>query len=406
MSRRNLRRIDYKILNSTGQLVEKVATSKESSTEFQNYSTKSTFNEMPSQSAINIKVLIQEVADTIDENPVEPGADYKDVIERLIELRKSIRSNEQTLVTETPDPILTTTILETLNVMKNYIKDATRSKRHFQMVQAKQESDAVDRKEKSLLFSIKDSKNSIEELITQFSRQPKDCSNEELMDMKSNLSSHINLVNETSKRLESISSAETNNETTTEAIQHLLERYDHLTLSKSVYIRDLNKEIDDRQVYKQKLFSESNLNIKLEKFSGYSDGIDIYTFKSKFEKLHLKTTPKHLLADLLKNNYLKEPALSCVKTQDDIDEIWDRLNQAYGNVMLILQRKINQLTSSSSIQRSKDTGSIIESMTNIVNLIKDLTSLAREHHVENYLYYGVQSTKSITCLVMPGYQDG
>eukprot|EP00111_Clytia_hemisphaerica_P012395 TCONS_00036386-protein len=233
--------------------------------------------------------------------------------------------------------------------MKDYIKDATKSKRHFQMVQAKQESDAVDRKEKSLLFAIKDSKNSIEELITHFSRQPKDCSNEELMDMKSNLSSHINLVNETSKRLESISSAETNNETTTEAIQRLLERYDHLTSLKSVYIRDLNKEIDDRQVYKQKLFSESNLNIKLEKFSGYSDSIEIYTFKSKFEKLHLKTTPKHLLADLLKNNYLKEPALSCVKTQDGIDEIWDRLNQAYGNVILILQRKINQLTSSSSI---------------------------------------------------------
>ena len=254
MSRRNLRRIDYQLLNSTGQLVEKVATSEQSSTEFQIYSSKSTFIEMPSQSAITIKVLIQEVADTIDENPVEPGADHKDVIERLIELRKSIRSNEQALVTETPDPILTATILETLNMMKDYIKDATKAKRHFQMVQAKQESDAVDRKERSLLFSIKDSKNSINELITQFSRQPKDCSNEELMDMKSNLSSHINLVNETSKRLETISSAETNNETTIEAIHRLLERYDHLTSLKSVYIKDLNKEIDDRQVYKQKLF--------------------------------------------------------------------------------------------------------------------------------------------------------
>ena len=123
--------------------------------------------------------------------------------------------------------------------MKEYIKKANQSKRKSQIVQTKQESDTTKRKEQSLLFSIKDSKHSIEELIVQFSREPKDCSNEELMDMKSNLSSHINLVNETSKRLESISAVVTDNPTTQEAVQILLDRYDRLTILKSSYTKSL-----------------------------------------------------------------------------------------------------------------------------------------------------------------------
>ena len=55
--------------------------------------------------------------------------------------------------------------------------------------------------------------------------------------------------------------------------------------------------------------------------------------------------------------------------------------------LLILQNKINQLTSSLPIQRSKDT-STIESMTKIINLMKDITTLGKEHYIENHVYYG------------------
>ena len=56
--------------------------------------------------------------------------------------------------------------------------------------------------------------------------------------------------------------------------------------------------------------------------------------------------------------------------------------------MLILQKKINQLSSSNPIYRSKDADSTIQSMNKIINLIKDLIFLEKEHHIENYLYYG------------------
>ena len=110
--------------------------------------------------------------------------------------------------------------------------------------------------------------------------------------MKSNLSYTINLINETSKRLELIFSSESSNPDIQDAIDQLLNRYEYLNSLKSNYTETLNKEIEKREVYKQKHFSESNLNIHLERFSGCSDSIDFYTFKSKFEKLHLRTTPK------------------------------------------------------------------------------------------------------------------
>ena len=127
MSKRNPRRIDYKLLNSTGHSIKKIATSIEISTEINSQVT-----EMLSQSVININVLIQEVEDTMDENPIETGADYQDVIQRLVELRRSIRENEQILLTETPDPMLTESIVNILAKMKEYIKEDNQSRRKTQ----------------------------------------------------------------------------------------------------------------------------------------------------------------------------------------------------------------------------------------------------------------------------------
>ena len=91
---------------------------------------------------------------------------------------------------------------------------------------------------------------------------------------------------------------------------------------------------------KQKTFQISSLNIKLSKFSGYDSNIDVYTFQREFEKLHLKNTPKNMLSDLLKYNYLKEPALSLVKSLESIDQIWLRLKKAYGDCNILLNRKL------------------------------------------------------------------
>jgi len=84
---------------------------------------------------------------------------------------------------------------------------------------------------------------------------------------------------------------------------------------------------------------ESSLKIKLSKLKGYSSSTDIYSFQNDFEKLHLRTTPKYLLRDLLRNNFLDEPALSLVKGIVDIDSIWERLKLAYGDPRTMLNKK-------------------------------------------------------------------
>ena len=89
----------------------------------------------------------------MDENPIETGADNQDVIRRLVELRRAIRKNEQALLTETPDSMSMESIVNILTRMKEY-KEANQSKLKIQIIQTKQESDKVKRKEQSLLFSL------------------------------------------------------------------------------------------------------------------------------------------------------------------------------------------------------------------------------------------------------------
>ena len=101
--------------------------------------------------------------------------------------------------------------------------------------------------------------------------------------------------------------------------------------NKTTYRRDILEQIKVRELEKQKTFSASAIVFDLKKFTGYSSELDVYSFRTEFEKLFLRETPKNKLADLLKHNYLADPALSLVKSLDNIDEIWERMLKAYGD---------------------------------------------------------------------------
>ena len=79
--------------------------------------------------------------------------------------------------------------------------------------------------------------------------------------------------------------------------------FERLSGLKQSFINSLNKEIENQEVDKLQRFTRTQLNIKLERFNGYDSQIDFFTFKSNFEKVHLLSTPKKLLPDLLKNNF-------------------------------------------------------------------------------------------------------
>ena len=106
-----------------------------------------------------------------------------------------------------------------------------------------------------------------------------------------------------------------------DAIRDIAERYEKLSISNPLFTKALDEEVVRREVDKDLKFNKSQLNIKLERFTGYDSKSDIYTFQSDFEKIHLQSTPTRLLPDLLKNNFLADPALTLVKSLNDIASI-------------------------------------------------------------------------------------
>jgi hypothetical protein len=173
-----------------------------------------------------------------------------------------------------------------------------------------------------------------------------------------------------------------------DVIEAVKVKYEKLIRCYNIFYQKLECEFDKREINKQKLFNKSHLSIKLPKFKGYSTVIDIYSFKSDFEKLYMKSTPKTLMADILKNNNLEREALSLVKYENDIDEIWKRLKTTFGDVKFLLSNKLSELRSLDKLWKIKETSKLTVALGKIINVIQDLMSLAEKHSTEPHLYYG------------------
>ena len=106
--------------------------------------------------------------------------------------------------------------------------------------------------------------------------------------------------------------------------------------------------------------------------------MDFYTFKSNFERIH-KKVPKSTLRDRLVFSSLENPALLRVKVLRDIDDIWPRLQAAYGDVNILLKRKIAEIDSMEAVWSYKDPEKMIEGFSKIINLMRDLMNLAKLH---------------------------
>ena len=116
--------------------------------------------------------------------------------------------------------------------------------------------------------------------------------------------------------------------------------------------------------------------------------MDVYAFHDDFNKLYQRTTPKRLMSDLLKNNHLDGSALSMVKSLEDIDEIWKRLFSAYGDSKIMLQKKMKQLKLVDPIWKLKEPERVIDGITKVINLMKELMKLSEKHKIQARLYHG------------------
>ena len=69
-------------------------------------------------------------------------------------------------------------------------------------------------------------------------------------------------------------------------IYELSKSYKDLIQDNKLYTFNVEKEVESRELNKLETFNALCLNIKLPKYKGYDSAIDIFTFKSTFEKLY------------------------------------------------------------------------------------------------------------------------
>ena len=114
----------------------------------------------------------------------------------------------------------------------------------------------------------------------------------------------------------------------------------------------------------------------------------MYTFQEKFEKLYKSKTPKRLMPDVLKNNYLEGAAYDYVKRLENIDDIWKSLQSAFGDPRMMLMKRVQELESVPPLWRVKDAEKAKNNLSKVVNLIDELMNIAKVHNIEDNLYYG------------------
>ena len=178
-----------------------------------------------------------------------------------------------------------------------------------------------------------------------------------------------------------------------EEVVHLLSMLEtnKFAYEKKVYDDLVANDLTDD---KRKLAELTTIDIGY--FSGEL-GEDFYTFKSKFLKAY-ERHPKSLMVDWLKNNHLKGKAKSCVGSLDEIDGIWKRLKDNYGNTEQMLLYHFDRINRLGTMNKQKSYTLKKQYLQTLINSMQDAIDLAKEHKLEGELHYGPQLGKIVTQL--------
>ena len=349
------------------------------------------------------EILEDELSDFLEENNQLSlnAEDINSYIERLEEFRRGYKTVERSLKKKVSSTAFASRYLipvdNVLDKIKRCIKHAKESK--IQLREHEQKIISGDRslKERQLReerlqlreatdFLMTEASRLIKELEIEF-KKTGDADDEELMRRREDYPENSLQLERLSHKVQEIykTAPDDYNKTT---INNMKIKYDQLLENKGLYDTELQKRMKERELLKEKAFQTSALDIKLPEFSGYECKIDIYSFQLEFEKMYNSSTPKHRQADLLKNNYLKDPAYSLVRSLNEIDAIWERLKKAYGDKKVLLNNKLSAVTKNASSLKAKDPEQLKGGLIMVINAMNDLIELAVKHNIEKTLYYG------------------
>ena len=385
-SSRNIARIDYKTLHETGDKVDIC----EISELFEELSFKDQEDQVMDTLLLDIETLFDDINDFIEENPVVPNVltlqEIDDQVNKLETLRSLYRRKHKELQKACENYEVThgSQFKSMMISIKDYIQKGNDVKHKFRMKDFVMIQENQHKEKNQIKFLLDEINRVLLEIEVETKIELDNTSDDQITHQRKDIINTKNKINLVSKKITMLLSYNI----ASEEISESMDRYTNANNLFNLYEYELRKEVERREIDKEVKFNESKLNIKLGKFKGYDSLIDIYTFQDDFEKLYNRSTPKRLMPDLLKNNHLDDPALSLVKSNDDITEIWNRLVSAYGNPKIMLNKRLQQLDKFEAIWKIKDTEKSIDSLTKITNLMKDLLKMCEKHEIESYLFNG------------------
>ena len=338
-----------------------------------------------------IDTVSLDIIDFIEENPTQHVVlsveDMDKMISRIEELRSKYRGSHRELqryIGNTYNENFLQGYNMKLHDIKCFIKEVKAKRNNSRLDQDIAKNNSAMLQAKKLQFLVSETDRRIGSLESIFSEDLNAILDEDIVTRKGAFPEHQKEMQYIAKNIqEIIGTGATDLE-----VDRVQQRYVDLNSEKSQYLFELEQEIKKREIEKQKNFNKSVLNINLGKFKGYNSKIDIYSFQDQFEKLYLKSTPNSMLPDVLINRHLEGPAQLLVKSNDDIDDIWRRLKDVYGDIKTLLLNKLAELDDIGQISKQREPAKVVDALSKLVHLMKDLVQLAKRHKIENKLYYG------------------
>ena len=283
--------------------------------------------------------------------------------------------------------------------MKKRVQEVRMTEQKFAFQQQKEDEEAKLDREKTAKIKVCESLfENVKERISLLKQKCvvdlRKASDSSVLDLRKNVKDFDSEFNDVLDRITELGkSYPSQYSETSYMMADLADSKSDLKNSLDVFKSRLEQEICTRDLSEEKIKNASLVGIKLPKFKGYNSSLDFYTFKSEFEKLVATRLSAKLLPDYLKNNYLEGQAFQVVKELTELNQIWERLKQSFGNVTTLLSKKLNDLERGEALSKIKDDEKFVISATRFKNCMDELTTLAEKHDLKNELYHMSTLTK-------------
>ena len=155
-----------------------------------------------------------------------------------------------------------------------------------------------------------------------------------------------------------------------------------------IFLDDVEDAIEKRDISERKFENSAGLKIEMQTFEGNNSAMDIYIFRSEFRRWIEPNVQMGLWPDYLKKNCLEGASYNLVAKIENIEDIWGKLFEIYGNTYFMLQKKLSSLEKFSNLEKIKDDEKIAYILTSLLNAMTDLSMSAEDYNLEGELYHG------------------